>query len=85
MIEPRGLGYERLNDTEIYLLDTLCGIGNGEHTPALAKRTGYRRSYVKRLLGDALRKTSTANRIQLCIAWRCPLFQLGLKELGIRR
>lgn len=81
---PRSVGFDRLTRTEIRIVDTLCRLGRGDCDPELAHILGYAPSFIHSAIGHALRKTGTFNRVQLCIAWECELFQLGLRELNIR-
>lgn len=48
-----------------------------------AKRLGMTPGGVKSTMGRVLQKTGTFSRLELVLNWRCPLFQIGLKELGI--
>lgn len=72
---------ERLMPSEILIADALASHGTAKELPEIM---GLSRETIKTKLFDIRRKTRCNSTRQLAIYWQCPLFQEGLKVLGIR-
>lgn len=74
---------QKLSRNEVKIVNAVAR-GNKTITyPRVAARFGIDENSVKKYMYRAMEKTGTFSKQELVMAWRCPLFQIGLKELGI--
>lgn len=72
---------ERLLPGDILIADALVLHGSMKALPLV---TGLSRATIKSRLYDIRRKTRCRSTRELATLWPCEIFQLGLRDLGIR-
>jgi DNA-binding CsgD family transcriptional regulator len=78
--------YEKLHPSEIRAADTLCMLakyGMNCKSQDVANVLGISKATVKQHLSQAMEKTGFFDRINFILAWRCEIFQIGLRHLGM--
>jgi DNA-binding NarL/FixJ family response regulator len=78
----------RIAPCEARAADVLCSLlasGKASRTKDVAREMRVSEDAVKHYLMDVMRKTLFFNRVEFVMAWKCPIFRLGLQANGMIR